>query len=451
MNIIVVGDGKIGLTLIEHLVAEGHDIVIIDNNAQVVDEIINEYDVKGVCGNGAAYDVQVEAGAEKADLLISATSSDEVNILACLVAKKLGVNQTIARVRNPEYTKQTYSMREELGLSMAVNPELDAAREISRILRFPSAVKVDSFANDKVDLVEIKIEDSSPLANKSLFKIHAKYQIRILVCAIQREDKVFIPKGDFTIQAGDKLYITGTPLEITMFCRIVGIFKEKIKNALVIGGGRIAYYLAILLKDLGINLTIIEKDAKRCEELCKDIPYALIINGDGTDQKILLEERIEKMDALVTLTGYDEENIIVSMFAQSIGVDKIVTKINRKNYYTILEKAGLDSIISPGVVSSNHIVRYVRGMESSQDTHCTTLYRLVNNQVEALEYYIPTDAEYTMIPLKELKIKENILLASIIRNNNVIIPNGDDMIMSHDSIIIITTNSKIRDVKDILK
>ncbi len=450
MKIVIVGVGKVGRTVTEHLAKEGHDIVVIDRNAKVIDECVNTYDVKGICGNGASYEVQKEAEVDKTDLLIALTTGDELNILCCLVAKKLGVGQTIARVRNPDYSSQIYLMREELGLSMIVNPELDAANEISRILRFPSAIKLDSFANGKVDLVEIRIDESSPLAGKSLFYIHEKYQIRVLVCAVCRDDAVYIPKGDFTLHARDKIYITSTPKEITKFFKKLAILKGKSKSVMVIGGGKIAYYLAHQLDELSIPFKIIESDYKRCLELSEVFHDAMIIHGDGTDQNVILEEGLEQADALVSLTGFDEENIIISMFAKSRGVGKIITKVNRSSYSSILDTVELESVISPRDITTNHIIRYVRGMQSTMGTEFRTLYRLVANRVEALEFYIAQTTKYTGIPLKDLNIKDNMLLACIIRDSNVIIPNGSDIIKPLDTVIIITTNQQIKDVSDIL-
>ena len=450
MNIVITGIGKIGRAVTEHLSGEGHNITVIDINPKVVDEIVNDYDVRGVCGNGAVASVLKEAEADKADLVISVTSSDELNVMCCLVAKKVGAKQTIARVRNPEYASQVYMMREELGLSMAVNPDFDAAMEIGRILRFPSAVKVDSFANGKVDLVEIKLDENSPLVGKNLLDLHERYQIRVLICAVCRGDEVFIPKGDFRLESKDEVYITASPAEITKLFKKLDILKERTRRVMIIGGSRIAYYLAQELVDLGASIKIIERDATRCQFLSENLSNCLIINADGTDQKNLLEEGLERMDALISLTGFDEENIIIAMNAKEKGVNTIIAKVNRNNYSNILDAAGIESVISPKDITTNHIIRYVRGMESSQGSEFKTLYRIVDNKVEALEFYIPFETNYTNIPLKDLKTKNNALLACIIRNNNVIIPNGNDSIQPLDTVIVVTT-APIKDVSDILR
>ena len=450
MNIIINGAGKIGRSVAEHLSGEGHNITVIDTNPKVIEEVVNNYDVRGIFGNGAVLSVLKEADADKADLLISVTPSDELNVMCCLVAKKIGTKQTIARVRTPEYSQQIYMMREELGLSMSVNPDLDAALEIGRILRFPSAVKVDSFANGKVDLVEIRLDENSPLIGKSLLDLHERYQIRVLVCAVCRGDEVFIPKGDFKLQAKDEVYITASPTEITKLFKKLNILKEKTRNVMIIGGSRIAYYLTDELEELGINVKIVERDAARCEFLSDKLSNALIINADGTDPKSLMEEGLDKMDALISLTGFDEENIIIAMNGKEKGVGTIIAKVNNNSYSNILDKVGIESVITPKDITTSHIIRYVRGMESSEGSEFRTLYRLVDNKVEALEFYIPFETNYTNIPLKDLKTKNNMLLACIIRNNQVIIPNGNDSIQPLDTVIIVTT-TPIKDVEDILR
>ncbi len=448
MKIVVIGDGKVGRNVIHHLADEGHNIVVIDNDPKVVEDCINTYDVQGICGNGASYDVQVEAGVDKADLLISVTTNDEMNILCCLVAKKIGAKQTIARVRNPEYSHQIYMMREELGLSMTVNPELDSATEITRMLRFPSAIKIDTFANGKVDLVEIKLEDNSPFVGKTLFDIHTKYQINFLICAVVRGEEVFIPKGKFTLEANDRIYLTANILDLTNLFKKLDILKEKIKDVIIIGGGKVAYYLIPQLDKLGIKVKVIEKDANRCLMLSEAFKNAMIVNGDGTDQSLMLEEGIESCDAVISLTGMDEENIIMSMFAQTKNDGKIITKVNRASYSAILQTAGLDSIISPKDISTNHIIRYVRGMKNTKGSEFRTLYRLVNNKVEALEFYISKETKYTNKAIKDLKIKDDTLIAAIIREGNVIIPSGMDMLLENDSVIVITTK-QINDLADV--
>lgn len=451
MNIVIIGAGKLGSLLVKHLSFENHDVIIIDKNPNVVDELVNEYDVKGYYGNGANYDTQVEAGVANCDLVISVASLDELNIFACLVAKKIGAKYTIARVRNPEYAKQISFMNKELGINMVVNPELDTADEISRMLRFPSALKVETFANGKVDLVEIKVDEKSPLVGCSLLNIRNKTKSDILVCACKRNDEVIIPKGDFEIAAHDNIYVTAEPKEIVKFFKYLNLSKERSKRILIVGGSKIAQYLTLDLLDLGLYVKVIDINNQTCFNLSNKFPNLTIINGDATNQKLLLEEGISTMDALISLTGMDETNIIISSYAKTCNVDKIITKVNNSNYNLIIDQIGLNSIVSPKEISSNNIVRFVRGLESSQGSEFITLHRFVDNKVEALEFFIQIDTNYTNIPIKDLSFKDNILLACIIRNDKVIIPQGRDTINRNDRVIIFTTNPYIKDVKDILR
>ena len=451
MNVIIAGAGKFGSLLTKHLAQEKHDVIVIDKNPNVINELVNEYDVKGFCGNGANYDTLIDAECQKADLFIAATSGDEVNIFSCLVAKKLGAKQTIARVRNPEYAKQVLLMNKELGISMTVNPEYDTAKEISRILRFPSALKVETFANGKVDLVEIKLDYKSPLIDNTLSSIHAKHKVTVLVCAVKRGDKVYIPNGDFVLEAGDNVYITADSKEIVKLFRRLNILKERSKRIMIVGGGRITHYLAKELSETNTYTKIIDVDLNRCKDLSEKYEDITVINGDATNQRLLLEEGLPSMDALVSLTGMDETNIIISTFANAYNIDKVITKVNNSSYNMILDRIGLECIVSPKEISSNNIIRYVRGIESGRGSEFKTLYRFVDNKVEAIEFFIPSKTEYTSIPIKDLHFKDNVLLACINRQNDVIIPQGKDTIEPLDNIIIFTTNSLIKDAKDIFK
>ena len=451
MNIVIIGAGKIGKTLTEHLSNENHDIIIIDKNPSVINDIVNQYDVRGFCGNGASYETQINAGIIGADLIIASTSSDEVNILCCLVAKKIGIKKTIARVRNPEYAKQVILMREELGISMTFNPEADAADEIARILLFPSANKVETFANSKVYVVETKLNKNSPLIGKSLALFRSKFQIRVLVCAVKRGDEVYIPKGDFILEENDYIYISGDSKETYKFFKHFNMHKEKLHDTMIIGGGRIAHYLTIKLLENNIGVKILDKNYDICKSFSETFPQIDVINGDGTNQNILIEEGIRNIDSLVTLTGMDETNIIISTFANTLKCPKVVTKVNSNNYGSILNSVGLDSVISPKEVSANNIITYVRGMEASIGSKIKTLYKLVNNKVEAVEFFIQNKTDFTSIPLKHLQLKDNYLIACIIRNGAVFIPGGNDSIEPNDSVIIFTTNKSIKDISDMLR
>ncbi len=452
MNVVIVGDGKVGGTIASQLSGEGHDIIVIDNNTRVLTNASNTMDIISVEGNGASMQVQERAGVPHADLLIAATSADEVNMLACLVGKKLGAKHTIARVRNPEYFQQINNLKDDLGLSMAVNPELAAAEEISRLLRFPSALKIDTFARGRVELVEIKIPSHSVLDGMPLWAIYKEFQVKILICAVQREGEVYIPSGDFVLQAGDKINLTASHLEIAKFFRTIGIFRTGVKSVMIIGGGRVAYYLARELLSLHVRVKIIEMDYRRCEDLCEMLPEAVIIHGDGTDKELLQEEGLEKTDALVCLTGMDEENIVVSLYAKAKKVSKVIAKINRINFDEILDALDIDGFISPKTIAASNIVRYVRAMQNSVgSSNVETLYKLINDRIEALEFKVREKSSVVGVPLKNLKTKDELLVATIIRGGRVIIPGGNDSIEVGDSVIIVTRNKHLMDLKDILK
>ena len=361
-------------------------------------------------------------------------------MLACLLGKKLGARHTIARVRSPEYISQIAFLKDELGLSMSVNPELAAAGEISRLLRFPSALKIEPFARGRVELVEVRIPEHSVLDGMPLWAIYKEFQVKILICAVQREGKVFIPSGAFVLQAGDKINVTAPHLEIAKFFRIIGIFRSSVKSVMIIGGGRMAYYLAKEMLMLRVRVKIIELDMKRCEYLCEMLPEAVIIHGDGTDKELLQEEGLEKTDAVVTLTSMDEENIVVSLYAKVKKVSKVIAKINRISFDEILDKLDIDGFISPKTIAANNIVRNVE-----------TLHRLINDQVEALEFRVNENSPVVGIPLKDLRTKDELLVATIIRGTQVIIPGGNDTIEIGDNVIIVTAKKHLMDLKDILK
>ncbi len=452
MNIIIVGDGKVGATLVEHLSSEGHDVVVIDRDQKIVEQMVNSFDVMGICGNGANCEVQLEAGVNSADLFIAATSSDELNILSCLMAKKAGASHTIARVRNPDYLSQLPFFKDALGLSMIVNPELDAANEIAKVLRFPNAINIETFYRGLVDLVELKIESGNPLCNMQLTDIFNKFDVRILVCAVQRKNEVIIPRGDFTLQAGDRIHVTAPRGVLVDFMKKLKIYKHRTKNIMIIGGGKMGYYLARQLCETGgYNVKIIENNAERCEKLCELLPYADIIHGDGTDRDILLEQGLDGQDAFVALTTIDEENIIASMYASSLGVSKTVAKVNRVSY-EVLESIGMDSAFSSKAIAANRIVAYARALENSgEESSVQTLYKLVGGQVEALEFKIEADFSEIDIPLRDLKLKRDTLIACIIRNHKVIYPGGNDCIELNDRVVIVTKSNHVSSINEIFE
>lgn len=451
MNIVIVGLGKYGVLLTNHLAKDNHNIVVIDSDRSVVDDVVNKYDVIGFVGNGASYNTLEEAGVNRFDLMVATTSTDEINILTCLVAKKLKIKQTIARIRNPEYAVQAQTMQEELGISLTINPDYDTAVEIFRTIRFPSALTVESFANGKVDLVEFKIDSKSLLSGKNLQEVNDKYQAKVLFSAVVRDGQTIIPSGNFIVKEGDHIYVTVSSRETTNAFKKLKMFKNRANNAIIIGGGKIGYYLTQMLLESGVSVKIIDSDKKRCLELAKTFPKALVLNGEATDQDLLLSEGIKTADVLVALTGQDETNIIVSTYAKDEGCKKVITKISKGSYDMILNKTGLESVVEPKELFANNIIRYVRGMKKTRGSEFKTLYRLVDEKVEAAEFFISKKARYTSKPLKDLKIKKNVLVASIIRKGRVIIPGGLDTIEPLDTVIIVTSDLEIKDVSDILE
>lgn len=453
MKIIVVGVGKLGNALVQHLSQEGHDVIIIDTNASIIDSVVNVYDVMGVCGNGASYLVQREAQVAEADLLIATTSSDEVNILACLVAKKLGVDHTIARVRNPEYERQLRFMRNDLGLTMALNPEKETAHEIARVLRFPNAVKMESFSKGRLELVEYRIPAGSALDGLRLMDLYRSLHVKLLICAVARGNEITIPAGDFILQAGDSIHFTASAHELEQFFRQLGVFKDRASSAMIVGASKIGYYLAQELIQMGISVKIIDQDEQRCTYMSEQLPKALMIVGDGTDTELLDEEGIEDMDAFVAVTGLDEANILMCLNASRLTNCKTVAKVNRRSMQdVVLSTSMLDSIVSTSHVSTDLILQYVRGMQNASGMALKTLHRLLDGKIDALEFTVPADLACIGTPLKELKLKSGILLAGIVRQNGqIIIPSGDDCLLANDDVIIVTTDTSLRDLREILK
>jgi len=451
MKVFVIGAGKIGRTIIEHTCQEGHVVIVIDTNTEAVEEVINKYDVMGIVGNGASYDIQKSADVDRSSLVIAATSSDETNILSCLIAKKLGAKSTIARVRSYEYMNQINIIKKDLGITMTINPEFESANEIMKIIDFPEAIRVDSFAKGHVDLIELYLSENSPLIGQSLISIYQKYQVKILVCAVQRDEEVFIPTGSFELQPKDKIYITAKRSNLRKFLNKINFIEDKIKSVMIIGGGKMALYLGNELIKNKYQVKIIEQDYKRCEELSQLLPAATIIHGDGSDQNILNEEGMNDTDAVICLTGADEENIIISMYAYKQNVQKVITKINRTSLVGLLESISMVSVISPKDIVASNIVSYIRSSNNSRGSNVITLHKLVNNKVEALEFKAKEDKRILNICLKDLKLKSKILIAGIIRDGKVIIPNGNDMILLNDNVIVVTTNQFLDDLNDILE
>lgn len=450
MKIVIIGDGKVGHKLTTQLVDENYDITLIDQNEGKLKTALNELDIFCITGNGMDAEVQKQADVPHADLVIACASTDEMNMLSCLIAKRLGAKHTIARVRNPIYYRQIDLLREDLHLSMTVNPELTTANEIARVLLFPETSKVETFMKGKVELVEYPVREDSPLVGLSLAEIYKKFQIQILVCAVKRGNDVYIPDGNFVLESGDKLHIAAAHQNLKSFFKSLGRKSAKIKNVLICGGGHISYYLAGQLLQLGMQVKIIERKQDRCESLCELLPKATIIQGDATDHDLLLEEGISNADALISLTGMDEENIILALFAKTQGVGKIIAKVNEDTRAQMVEGMGIDSIVSAKSATADAILRYVRARKNSHSNiNVESMYRLVNGKVEAQEFIIKEDCEFTNIPLKNLPTKENTLIACIGRKRKVIIPNGDTHMEKGDSIIVVTKNCAIRHLSEI--
>ena len=454
MRIVIVGAGKVGVALTRHLSVE-NKVTVIDQNPHLVENIINIYDVMGVCGNGASYDVQKEAEVEHADLLIATTSSDEINILTCLVAKKLGVQHTIARVRNPEYGRQLRFMRSELGLSMAVNPEKATAHEIARVLRFPAAMKLESFSKGRLELVEYRVAERTALDGIRLSELYQSFKVRILICAVARQGETIIPSGEFTLRAGDKIYLTAAPRELEKFFRQLGVFRAKASSVMIVGASKMCYYLASELLDMGMSVKIIDQNEQRCMEMSEKLPRALVIAGDGTDSELLSEEGIGQTDAFVAITGLDEANILMALSAarQSGDCCKVVAKINRKFLLDLVSDESLiDSVVSTAAVTTELILQYIRAMKNAAASKVKTLHRIVDEKVEALEFNVTPDISFVNTPLRDLKLRRGLLLAGIVRQNGqIIIPSGNDVLHLHDDVIVVTTDAQLEDLRDILE
>ena len=451
MRIIIVGCGKIGLSIIKQLVIEKHDITVIDKNAEVINDITNNYDVMGLVGNGASYSVQKEAGVDRTNLLIAVTGSDEINLLCCLFAKKAGNCNTIARVRDPLYSKEIQYIKDELGLSMIINPEYAAAVEISRLLRFPSADKIDTFAKGRVELLNLVITEDSPFVNKTLIDVAKRVLSDILICTVERGDDIFIPNGAFILRANDKITIVASAVNSREFFTKIGYDTHQVKDTMIIGGGTMTYYLAELLLKMGIKVKIVEVNRDKCETLSENLPRATIINGDATNQEILIEEGINGCDSFVSLTGVDETNIILSLFAKTRTSGKIVTKIDRISFDDIINTFNVGSLIYPDKIAADYIVSYVRAMQNSIGSNVETLIKLNGGRVEALEFKILKGSPVIGIPLMQLNLKRDILIGCINRRGTIIIPKGQNTIEEGDTVIVVTTKSGLSDIKDILE
>ena len=451
MKIIVSGCGKVGENLIASFIAEGYDVVALDNDPAVITNITNIHDAIGVCGNASDCDALESADVAHADLFVALTGSDEMNMLSCFLAKRMGAAHTIARIRNPEYNDESLDfMKRELGLSMAVNPELLTARELFDILKIPTAAKIESFNGRSFEILELKLKEQSILDGKSLKDIRAEYKSRVLICAVQRGDEVFIPGGDFVLKSGDKVGLTGPRPQIVEFLRKVGLMQKQAKTVMLLGGSRTAFYLAKMLTKSGTNVKLIEQNPAVASQLSETLPDATIILGNGAEQELLLEEGLTECDAFVSLTGIDEENILIAKYAESQNVSKVIAKVNRGELASMAGKLGLDCIVSPKKLVEGVLVQYASALEASRDSSVETLYKLMDDKIEALEFHVKKESKITGTPLKDLPLKPNTLIAGIIRGRRIIVPGGDDVINADDRVIVLAGEKRLRELSDAL-
>lgn len=451
MKMAIIGNGKVGSSLAAMLSNEKHDVTVIDIDAAALERTRNTEDVMCIEGNGIDKDIQKQANVGKSGIVIATTDYDEVNLLCCLIARKLGAARTIARVRNPEYYKQIDFIREDLGLSMAINPEGITADEILRVLITPEAAKVEVFERGRMELVEYKLPEISAIVGCSLKDVYKRTKIKFLICAVQRDSEIYIPDGDFVPQAGDRINIAASHREIEQFFKMSGTVKDKVRSCMIVGGGRICYYLTKALLGVGMHVKIIEKDLPRCRALAELFPKAAVICGDGTDQDLLVEEGIREADAFVAITGIDEENIIMSLYAKNNSNAKVVTKINRENYVDLTGTLGLDCLISPKNLSTNTVLAYVRSLDNTE-SNVESIYHIVNNRVEAAEFKIRREIPgLTGIPLKDLNTKKDTLICSVARGRQTFIPDGSSTMELGDSVVVISKEQRLSDISDILE
>ena len=452
LKIIIVGCGKVGRTLVDRLSKEGHDIVVIDEKQDRIDNLTNLYDIMGIQGNGASYSIQLEAGIKDADLIIAVTNSDELNLLCCTIAKQVGDCASIARVRNPDYSKEISYLQEKLGLVMIINPELEAAREISSILSLPSTLEVSSFAHGQAELVEFKIETGNVLDGLTIKDLSSNISSKVLITAVKRGNDVVIPTGDFILQAGDIVSAVGARRFARTFLNEIGFKTRQVKDCMIVGGGKSSYYLAKILLQARIDVRIIERNKERCEELSVALPKATIINGDGGDESLLQEEGLEYIESFVPLTGIDEENIILTLYANQVSNAKVVTKVNRINFDNVLSQLNLGSVVYPRHLTAESIIAYVRAKSASGDgDDILTLYHLFDQKVEAIEFNISEKSKATGVPFSVLSFKDNVLIAFINRNGKIIIPSGSDTIEVGDTVMVVTTHTGFATILDTLR
>ncbi len=452
MRILLAGCGKIGVSLLSALVAEGHDVVAMDSRQDVLDDLANQYDVMCVVGNGADCETLQEAGIDKTDLFIAVTGSDELNMLMCFLARRLGAGHTIARIRNPQYNDKSLSfMRQQLDLSMSINPELLTAQEIHHILKLPAASKVETFSRRNFEMVELRLKEDSPLVGESLMNLRERFKAKFLICVVQRGSEVVIPRGNFTLAAGDRIGLTADRPELWKLLKATGLAKRSARNVTLMGGSRAAFYLAKMLLASGSSVCLIDMDRALCRRFSDMLPGISTFCGDGTQQELLQEAGIRTQDAFVTLTGMDEENILVAYYAKTQQVGQVIAKVNRDEMARMAEQMGLEIVISPKDVVVNVVLRYVRALQSSMGSSIENLYQLMDGKAEALEFIVKEHASYTEIPLKDLRLKKNILIAGILRDRKAIIPAGNDVILPGDHVVVIAGQHRLNALAEILQ
>lgn len=450
MKIIIIGDGKVGYSLAEHLSQENHDVTIIDKNPEALRKASEVLDVMCIKGNGVSTKIMLEAGVKDADLLIAATSSDEMNMVCALTGRKLGASHTVARIRDPEYANELSVLKQEMGLDLIINPEQAAAREIAHMLRFPSAANVEHFAKGRIEFIEIAATEDMPIIGIPLKNMAGKYIANILIGAVRRGNEVIIPNGDFEIATGDRLNIIGRPNDVFAFCKQIGKCTQKIRNVMVVGGGMIAHYLAMNLKLNDIKVKIIEMNKERSIELAEMLPDTLVINGDGTDKTLLDSENLSEMDAFIALTGRDEENLISAMMAKQSGVKKVIVKTTRIDNPALFHDLGIDSVVNPKLITTNYILKFVRGLNNAQGNPAETVYKIVDEKAEVLEFVANKSTKFLNIPLKNLNLVSGVIIGAIARHNEINIPHGDDLIKLGDSVIVISIDKRISDFNEII-
>lgn len=454
MKIIIVGNGKVGYAIARQMAAEKHDIVLVDDTAAALAKADNSLDVMCIQGNGASISVLMSAGVHTADLVIAVTGQDETNLVCCLIAKKLNAKHTIARVRNPEYRQDAKLLKREIGLDMVINPDLAAAREISRIISFPAAFSVEPFAHGRIDMIGFQVAPTDHLVGKTLGQYHRERPEDVLICAVERSGEYTIPNGTFVPQAGDNLYMIGTKPELLKMLKRMGRPLQKVKNVSIFGGSRIAMYLTWELEKTNphTQVRIVERSARKCQHLAAQLPQAMIIEGDGTDNELLISENIFNADAFVSLTDRDEENLLMAMSARHAGIPKVLSKMTRPNYMDIVRSTNIDSLISPKDIVANQITRYVRALANSEGSAVESLFQMLGGEVEALEF-IATDTAQSVLDicLKDLKLRNNILVAAIVRGEEIIIPGGNTRMQKGDHVVVVSRSIGLQDLTDILQ